>query len=387
VKVGNGRLGMPRDRLTASWAAAALVSGGLKDMTATEMGRTLSGRQYSINFGIAEDGFTFSGGTTPRDAELQMQVLAAYVAAPAFRTDAFERYRTSYLERLRNSGTSPGSVMGLKMPEILHAGDKRWASATLADVEATRPEDLSALLLPAFEKGAIDVIIVGDITVEKAIAITAATFGAFAPRTEPRLSATAANTTRFPAGSATLQRLVTADQSGQEIVTMIWPTAGRFPNIKASVTLQLMTSIMQERLFDRLRGLGTVYVAQVGNTSSKVFDYGYVQALAQLQPAAAQKFHDELEKIVAELQAGTLSEDEMTRARAPTLEQLRKSRETNDYWLSVLDDTQYNPAKLDLARKYESLLRGITAADITAAARTYLAEAKAIKVSVGPTAS
>ena len=53
---------------------------------------------------------------------------------------AFERYRTSYLERLRNSGTSPGSVMGLKMPEILHAGDKRWASAKPAAPSCiTRP--------------------------------------------------------------------------------------------------------------------------------------------------------------------------------------------------------------------------------------------------------
>jgi zinc protease len=387
VKVGDGRLGLPRDRLTASWAAGAVISGGLKDMTSTEMARSLSGRQYNVGFGIAEDGYTFSGATTPRDVDLQMQVLAAFMTAPAFRTDAFERLRTSYLERLRNSGTSPGAIMSLKMPEILHAGDKRWASATKEDVEAARPEELSALLLPAFEKGAIDVTIVGDITVERAIDVTAATFGAFAPRPEKRLTPSAANTTRFPDGSAALQRLITTDQKGQEIVTTLWPTQGRFPDLKASVTLQLLSAIMNERLFDRMRRLGTVYVAQVGNTSSKVFDYGYIQALAQLEPASAQKFHDELGKIVAELQAGQVTEDELTRARNPTLEQLRKQRETNDYWLSVLDDTQHNPAKLDLARKYESSLRAITVADIVAAARKYLTDARSIKVSVGPPAS
>jgi zinc protease len=149
----------------------------------------------------------------------------------------------------------------------------------------------------------------------------------------------------------------------------------------------MLSTIMNDRLFDRLRGMGTVYSAQVGTTSSKVFDYGYIQALAQLQPSAVQKFHEELEKIVTELQTTNVSADEMARAREPTLEQLRKSRETNDYWLSVLDDTQYNPDKLELARKYESLLRGITAADIQDAARKYLSDAKSIKISVGPTAS
>ncbi|HJR56027.1 MAG TPA: insulinase family protein [Rhizomicrobium sp.] len=386
VKVGDGRLGMSRDRLSATWAAGVVVSGGLKDMTSTEISRALSGRQYGIDFGVSEDGFTFSGGTTPADVDLQMQVLAAFVTTPAFRADAFERYRTAYLERLRNSGISPNATMSLKLPEILHAGDKRWASAMQADVESAKPEELSALLLPAFEKGAIDVIIVGDITVDRAIAVTAATFGAFAPRTTARLATSAANSTRFPDGAA-LQRLITSDQKGQEIVTTAWPTHGRFPDLKSTVTLSMLAAIMQERLFDRMRGLGTGYVAQVGSTSSKVFDYGYIQALAQLEPVSAQKFHEELGKIIADLQAGRLTEDDLTRARVPTLEQLRKSRETNEYWLSVLDDTQQNPAKLDLARKYESTLREIAAADIVAAARKYLTDARAIKVSVGPPAS
>ena len=387
VKVGDGRLALPRDRILPTWASGVAISGGLKALTSTEISRALSGKQVGAGFSVGEDGFVFSGGTTPRDLELQMQMIAAYVREPAFRPDAFERSRTAYLERLRNAGTSPGSVLGLKLPEILHDGDKRWASAAQAEVEAARPEDLSALLTPVFEKGPIDVIIVGDITVDQAIKVTADTFGAFAARQTRRLTASDANATRFPAGGRALTRLVTTDQKGQEIVATIWPTQGRFPDIKASVTLQILGAIMNDRLFDRLRGLGSVYSAQVGTTSSKVFDYGYIQALAQLQPSAVQTFHDELAKIVADLKAGKLSEDDLTRAREPVLEQLRKSRETNDYWLSVLDDTQQNPAKLDLARNYEPFLRALTAADITAAANRYLNDANAVKVSVGPPAS
>jgi zinc protease len=387
VKVGNGRLDLPRDRITATWAGATVVSGGLKQLTSTEMGRTLAGRQVGTGFGVGEDGFLFSGSTIPRDLQLQMEVMAAYVREPAFRPDSFERARTAYLERLRNSGTSPGAVMGLRMPEILHDGDKRWASAGMADVEAAKVEDLRDLLLPVLEKGAIEVTIVGDITVEEAVAATARTFGAFSPRAADRVAANSANTTRFPAGRRDVTRLITTDQKGQEIATMVWPTQGRFPDLKASITLQMLSTVMNDRLFDRMRGLGAVYSAQVSATSSKVFDYGYVQALAQLQPSAAGLFQEELAKIVADLQAGHLTEDELTRAREPALESLRKARETNDYWVSVLDDTSYNPAKLELARQYEPILRSITVADIAAAARKYLADSKAVRISVGPPAS
>jgi zinc protease len=387
VKVGSGRLELPRDRINATWAANVVISGGLKQMTTTELSRAMAGKQVGTGFSINEDGFIFSGNTIPRDLTLQMQMLAAFVREPAFRPESFERARTAYLERLRNAGTSPGSVMSLKMPEILHDGDKRWASSDIAAVQAATVEDLRDLLVPLLERGAIDVTIVGDVTVEQAVDATAATFGAFAPRTAPRLSATAANTTRFPTGRKELTRLITTDQERQEIATVVWPTQGRFPDLKTSVTLQVLSAVMNTRLFDKLRRLGTVYSAQVGNTSSKVFDYGYVQAVAQLQPSAAVTFQEELNKIVADIKAGNLTADELTRAREPALEALRRARETNDYWVSVLDDTDYNPAKLELARQYEPILRQLTTADLVAAARRYLNDASAVRVSVGPPAS
>lgn len=386
VKIGDGRLALPRDRVTVAWAAGALTGGGLKDLTATDLQRSLAGHHYGASFGIGEDGFTLSGGTTPDDLDLQMQVLAAYVTQAAFRPDAFERSRTAYAERLRRAGTDPRAVMQLKLGEVLHDGDKRWASASEADIAAARPEDLRALLQPVLEKGPIDIIMVGDTTVEKAVAAVAATFGALPPRNDARPVADAANGTRFPDGGVPPLRLVTADQKGQEIVAVAWPTHGRFPDIRDDVVQSLLADIMSDRLFDRLRGLGTVYAAQAASSSSKVFDYGYIQALAQLEPAAAQSFQDALGAIVADLQAGKLSEDELTRARTPALEELRKARESNAYWLTVLDDTDRHPEKLDLARNYEAALKSITLADIQAAAQRYLSEPKALRLAVGPAA-
>jgi zinc protease len=132
-----------------------------------------------------------------------------------------------------------------------------------------------------------------------------------------------------------------------------------------------------------LRGLGTVYVAQVGNTSSKVFDYGYVQALAQLPPDQARQFYDAVNDIVADLEAGKLTPDDLARAKNPALQELRKAQQTNEYWLSILDDAQENPDKLNLARKYEAALQQITLSDISAAARKYLEKSHVIKLATG----
>jgi zinc protease len=383
VKVGGGRLDLPTDRLTAAWAAAALPAGGLKAMSYTDMRRILAPKIYQVGFSVRDDGFVFSGDTTPADMDTQLQVFAAYLQAPGFRPEAFEQARSNYAARLRQIDASPAGILQLRAPEILHNGDKRWVSPTAQEVQAANADELRSLLEPAFENGAIDITIAGDITLDQAVQSVAASFGAFPKRSGPRPVIGAGNNTHFPAGTDAPIAIPGSIPSDQEIVSVAWPTHGQFPDIQDNVTLQLMSAIMEERLFDKLRGLGTAYVAQVGSASSRVFDYGYVQALAQLPPDKAQQFYDAIDGIVADLEAGKLTEDDLARAKNPALQALRKTQQTNEYWLSVLDDAQENPGKLDLARKYEGALQQVSLADIMAAARKYLAKPQLIKLTAG----
>ena len=383
VKVGGGRLDLPMDRLTTAWAAGAVMAGGLKLISYTDMQRILATKNYQARFGIGEDGFVFSGHTTPADVDTQLQVFAAYLQVPGFRPEGFEQVRSNFASRLRQMGASPAAVLQLKAPEILHDGDKRWVSPSGVDLQAASVEDLKALLTPIFADGVVDITIVGDITVEKAVQSVAATFGALPKRDGARPVVKAANNTHFPAGTGVPIAIPGGAKTGQEIVTLAWPTHGRFPDIQDGATLQLMSAIMEERLFDRLRGAGTVYVAQVGNASSKVFDYGYIQALAQLPPDKAQQFYDAVGDIAADLEAGKITEDDLMRVKNPALQGLRKAQQTNEYWLSILDDAQENPDKLDLARTFEAALRRVTSQDIAAAARKYLAKTGEIKLTSG----
>ena len=383
VKVGGGRLDLPTDRLTAAWAAAALPAGGLKTMSYTDMQGALAGKKYQVGFGLRDDGFVFAGNTTPADMDTQLQVFAAYLQTPGFRPEAFEQVKSNYAAQLRQIGASPAAILRLNAPEILHSGDKRWLSPSGQEAQTATVDELKGLLAPVFEKGAIDITIVGDITTDKAVQAVAATFGALPKRAEARPVIGAGNNTHFPAGADVPITIPGSTQSGQEIVSVAWPTHGQFPDIQDGATLQLMSAIMEERLFDKLRGLGSAYVAQVGSGSSRVFDYGYVQALAQLPPDKAQQFYDAVDGIVADLQAGKLTADDLARAKNPALQTLRKTQQTNEYWLSALDDAQENPAKLDLARNSETALQQVALADIAAAARKYLTKPSIIKLTTG----
>jgi len=141
--------------------------------------------------------------------------------------------------------------------------------------------------------------------------------------------------------------------------------------------------VMREQLAEKLRGSGTIYASYAGNLPSLVFDYGYLQAMAQLPAGAGGKFRDTVAEIARDLKDGKLTEDDLARAKNPALAQLRRSRESNDYWLSVLDGAQENEDRLDLARNYQAYLERVGIADIQRAARKYLLDSRRVEVEIG----
>ena len=383
VKIGDGRLTMPKDRATAAWAApGALIRGGLADMSFTDMQRALASKIYGASFSIGEDGFVMSGSTVPDDFDIQLQVLAAYVTAPGYRPEGFQQAQSQLNAQLQQIDSNPSAVFGAKAPQFLHQGDMRWKYPTQDDVNAAKLDDVKSLLAPAFANGPMDITVTGDISVDAAIKSVAATFGALPARSLVRAAVTKDNSTNLPAGGADIS-LSHTGSPGQDIASVLWPVPGRFPDIKDDVTQALAAQIMEERLFDKLRGIGLTYVAQVGGSSSKVFDYGYIQAYSQIPRGQMAQFDAALNAIIADLQAGHITPEELERARVPAIENLQKAQQTNEYWLSALDDTAEHPAKLTLIRDYEKDLRAVTAADIAAVTRKYLVPGHMIRVNVG----
>jgi len=187
---------------------------------------------------------------------------------------------------------------------------------------------------PVFAQDAIDITIVGDVTTDKAVQAVAATFGALPVRADRRTGADADNGTHLPAGGQAPIVTTGSLQAGQEILSVCWPTHGQLSDPRDAAVLDLLGRSCGNACPTGLRGQGIAYVSWAGSVSSKVFDYGFLQASAQLPPDKTKEFYDSIDTIAADLKAGRMTEDDLARARNPALQQLRRSRQTNAYWLS-----------------------------------------------------
>jgi len=384
VRIGDGLLGQPADRQSMYWAGSAVIEGGLAKIAPEDIERVLASKLYGARFSLEDDTYSLSGATRPEDIETQMQVLAAYASEPGWRPEAFQRTRTYAGTLNAQWEATDNGVFSRDLSGLLHNGDRRWTWPSAQDIAASQPADLKNAFNAALTTGSIEVVVVGDITVEKAIESVASTFGALPPRPAPRPAPS--GVVGFPAPSATPVVLTHKGRDDQSVAYIAWRTDDFYADVQRARNTAVLADIIDLRLTEELREKqGATYSPSVGWTSSDVWSgWGFVSAKVEIPPALVDGFYRDVTKIAADLRGQPPTQDEMDRAKKPRLERLTKARETNDYWLDELSGSQSDPRKLAAIRSLLGGYERVTAADVQASANRYLAEDKSWKLVVRP---
>jgi zinc protease len=387
VRFGDGRLDLPKTAPTAIWAGSAFIEGGLKQLTAEDIDQVLTSKIIGARFGVDDDAFVLGGGTKSADLDTELQLLTAYVAEPGFRPEAFERMRTYGLTLDSQVEATASGVLGRDLGQLLHNGDPRWSGVPSPDIiAASNPGDLKAMLASSLADGPIEVIIVGDIDVKRAIATTAATFGALQRTAETSAPTADERKVAFPAPTAKPIVETHKGRADQAMAVSAWPTTDFYADTKEARTLSVLAQVMQMRMTDDLRVAdGATYSPGASLDTSQTYPgYGYLIANVEIPPSKLPIFFDEVHKLAQDLRTKEVSPDELTRATLPRIEQVKRARETNDYWVGVLAGAQTDPRRLDAVRTQITQLQQITRADLLKAAQKYLIPGKAWELEVLP---
>lgn len=385
VRTGLGELGLPTDRPTAqSLAPLTFAQGGLGQLTLDELNRVLSGRIYSAGFAIEGDAYRLSGVTRPQDLELQMEVLAAYLTDPGVRPAPFEQIKALFPQIIAQQSATPGGAFQIQAPGLLASGDPRQGLPSAEAVAGFTNDALKADVIAGLAQGPIEVVMVGDVTVEDAIAATASTFGALPARPARPAPAAGADVLRFPAGTPEPVRLIHTGPAEQALGYVAWPTTDAIDDATEARQIGLLAAIIELRINDRIREqLAIAYSPDAGSSSSDVYrGYGSIYASAQTTPENQSVFFTEMDAIAASLRDTPVDADELTRARAPMIERLRRAQAGNEYWLSQLSDVADDANAVADITAHVADLEAVTPADIQVLAQRYLVPGRAWRASV-----
>lgn len=375
VRTGIGERGMSPDRADPQLLAGAIVPpGGLGRLTFDELSRTLNGRIYSAGFQVGGDSYQLQGGTRPADLPLQMQVLAAYLTDPGLRPAPMQLIKSVFPQQIAQLMATPGGAFQIQGSGLLASGDKRESLPSAEEVAAWTIEGLRASITTGLASGPIDVIVVGDVSVEDAIAAVAPTFGALAARGPDAQPAAGATVLRFPAPTAEPVRLTHSGPAEQGLAYIAWPTTDAVGDRTDARRISILSEVLNLRVLEEIRERQALaYSPRVQSSASNIYeDYGSISITAETAADKLEAFYAAVETIVASLRDAPPSEDELNRARLPVIESLRRSQAGNEYWLGQLSDVAERPADIEQIMTHISDLEAITPADIQALARQYL---------------
>jgi zinc protease len=359
-----------------------MILGGTGKLDADGVNRALTGKLVSASFGVDDERFVLSGATRPADLPTQMQLLAAYMSDAGWRPLGWERLKAQAASIHDRFESSPGGVLSRDLGLILRSGDRRWAVPSRATMRASSISEARTLVEPALRSGRIEVIMAGDISIDRAIAETAATFGALPPRLDGRAETGVMNFPPPPPGG--LLTLTHKGREDQAVGLIAWPTTGYSPATRELArTLTLLGAVFQLRLTDELREKeGVSYSPQAAHGASSTWErYGYLAAQVEAPPASLERFFQQAQRIADDLATRPIDADELARARRPMLEAIERARDGNGYWVGALEKLE-DPFRLESVRTQRSDLQAVTPEALREAARKYLVGARAVRIQV-----
>ena len=384
LSVDGGSLINTKDDPLKTAMVTTLGNGGLGKHSQDELQSVLAGRSVSVRLGTNAEAFTFRGSTTPRDLELQMQLLAASLTDPGYRREGEERYRRSIENFFANLDATPGRALSNALGAILSDNDPRYSLQDKDAFLALSYDKLKADIGDRLSGGALEVALVGDFDESAAIAAVAATIGALPPR-EPEFQSRDEARIRSFTSKRGLTTLTHSGEADQALIRLTWPTTDDDDFVE-EMKLTLLARIVRLELTDRLREeLGQAYSPSAGSSSSSVYpDYGTFRVQASVDVTQVEPTRTTIVEMVEDLRTQPIDPDLIERARKPILESYDNLLKGLGGWMSLTGLAQAKPRRIDRYFAAPDLLSSLTPEDVQAMAVQYLDPGAAVEIHVLP---
>jgi len=314
---------------------------------------------------------------------LLLQLLQATILDPGYREEARQLALKRYGQEYRRLFNSVEGVMKLKGIKFLAGGDNRFGSPEFVELQQRSLDQVKEWMGPQLSDTALELAIVGDFEVDRAIGLAMQYMGTLPKRSEVEPVVPVPGP-QFPKGESLTLSIQT--QTPKSLVVVTYPTED-FWDIQRTRRLAIMAELYSERLRQHIREkLGAAYSPRAFNRSSRAYKgFGMMQIFIQVDPKQADRMVKEVKQISEKLRAETTDADEFRRVLDPTLTYIKDLRQKNVYWLdSVLTGAARHPEQLDWARTFEGDYASIEIDEISTLARKYLIDDHAATIVLTP---
>ncbi len=377
-----------QDPAVREWAERAFISGGVAAHPFDQLQRLLASHVLSWSCQVSEDAFIINATAVPADVETAFQVVRAYVTDPGWDADGIARAKDRWRQELAALPGQLDAQVSRRFQTLVTGGTPGRRPATPDEALASSVESLQAWLAPILREAPLTVSVVGDIDTDAAVTYVAAYVASLPVRHAGRMVLSAAQLATVAAAPIPQLReeIQVPGPVPRATVMVAFPTDD-VHDVALLRRSRLLADALQERVRERLREkLGQAYSPHVWHEASEVWDgFGYLAVVASVAPDQVTHCEEAIRAVVAEVAENGIDAPLLAQVQPPLLNALDAIRSGNGYWLgSVVDRVGWQPFRLDWADSMQTDIAGITAADLTELAKTYLRGEPLVVVGICP---
>lgn len=385
------------DGLWAGLAEREWEIGGFGNLEASDLSEAFRDSALSpINRDIGLVRTRLTTDTLLINLNESLDVVLAQIVSPKLGTDSVQLFADRFRQFLVGRQLTAQDVLRQKRSSLYQTGSPiftpRTQEETLQAYLSINVAEANERLLALLNNASISIIIVGDIDLDKAIESVGSRFGALPKRRGMDAGIEVVRKWHLRDGGGPAQVFQHNGKADQALVHVAWQIQNveRGPD---TYTLDLLSEIFQIRANDEIReAYGQTYSPSV--QISRLPGYGDNVVLATsavVSPKDVESVEARIRKIAADLAANGPTEDAVSRARSPLLENKPKDCEANECWVSTISDVL---AKRDIGerevRPWQSqsdnlpTLRSLRREDFQALAQRYFVDSRLIRVHILP---
>lgn len=384
---GTGLLGLPKDKPGLDLLASDLMNkGGYGKHSIDDLLSLFAGKNVGVGFSIDSERFSLGGTTTPKDLELQLQLITAMFIDAGFRPEAERHFKASLPELYSQLKHSEHGAL-VAMDAWMYDNDPRFIYPAEAQAKALTTAEVKQWIDPQLKHSALELGIIGDFDEANLIKLLAKSVGALPKRNKP--ISISDNERKLTIPQAPVSKTFHYESKVKKALVLVhWKAEG---NTQHDAKLIRRASILAEVLNERLRiklreEMGDSYSPTASTDLSQTYkDVGFIIASSSAKPKEVTKISKAIIEIGKELASKGISKDELDRALTPRLGMLQKQEKENSYWLySVISQSQTQPYRIAWARERDDDYKSISVNDINVLAKKYLGEERSLQVEISP---
>ncbi|MEM6295056.1 MAG: insulinase family protein [Myxococcota bacterium] len=319
---------------SARYAASVASAGGVGEFDAVALRKSLQGKDVFVRPFVSELEEGMRGSGSPQDLETMMQLIHLSFTSPRADKKAFEAFKESQREFVRNRDLNPQSVFFERLSSETSSNHKRRRMVTLEDVDKVQLDQAMKIYEDRFADASdFTFVFVGNVDKQQLRKLSK-TYLATLP-TKKRRETWKDVGARKPRGVKTFT--VNKGQDPKSFVMMTFHGNAKW-TAEAEDDIEMLADVMGIRLREVLREeMGGVYGAfSFGNISRRPkAEYTYTIGFG-CAPENVAKLKKAVFKIIDEVKTEGVSSENIDKVKETRRRQMETKLKENRFWLREL---------------------------------------------------